>query len=73
LGCYLVCGLFSSMTAYRLFFHPLKPFPGPIGARITAFWVTKESIPDLKMYRKLRDMHDTYGDFVRISKAQKSI
>lgn len=64
----LLTGLFSSMIAYRLFFHPLKRFPGPLAARVTALWVVKENIPDLLFYRKLRTLHQKYDDFVRISK-----
>jgi hypothetical protein len=67
-SCFLA-GLFSSMMAYRLIYHPLRSFPGPFCARITAFWLTKESIPDLKFYKKLCGLHDRYGDFVRIRKA----
>lgn len=68
LGCVLLGGLFTSLVIYRLFFHPLRAFPGPIGARITAFWSLKESTPDLKFYLKLQKLHDQYGDFVRIRK-----
>lgn len=68
LGSLLVVGLFSSMIAYRLLFHPLKRFPGPLTARITALWVVKENIPDLQFYKKLRILHEKYGDFVRISR-----
>lgn len=59
-------GLFSAMIFYRLFLHPLKGFPGPLGARATAFWVIKEQVPSFKFYVKLRQIHDEYGDFVRI-------
>ena len=61
-------GLFGSMAVYRVFFHPLRAFPGPIGARVTAFWALRESIPDLRFYQKLCKLHDQYGDFVRISR-----
>lgn len=67
LACVLLTGLFSSMFAYRLFFHPLKRFPGPLAARVTALWIVKENIPDLLFYRELRTLHQKYGDFVRIS------
>lgn len=64
----LLTGLFGSMATYRLFYHPLKAFPGPFGARLSSLWVIKKSIPDLMFYVKLRDLHDQYGDFVRIRK-----
>jgi hypothetical protein len=62
----LLGGLYASMITYRLLFHPLKAFPGPIAAKITAFWVIKQNIPDLGFYKQLRQLHDHYGDFVRI-------
>lgn len=43
----LLTGLFGSMTTYRLFFHPLRAFPGPLTARITSLWAFKESTPKL--------------------------
>lgn len=73
LECVLLGGLLSSMMVYRVLLHPLRSFPGPIGARITAFWFTKESIPDLKFYVKLRRYHDYYGDFVRIRKNEAAL
>jgi hypothetical protein len=68
LGCYLLAGLFVSMLTYRLFFHPLRSFGGPTGARVSAFWYTKQNVPNMTFYRKLPQLHDQYGDFVRIRK-----
>ena len=51
---------------YNLFFHPLRAYPGPLLWRAT-------SIPyDIHAFRgdlqfKIRDMHKTYGDVVRVS------
>lgn len=67
LSFFLLGGLFASIAVYRLLLHPLRSFPGPFAARISAFWIIKESIPDLRFYVKLRKLHDIYGDFVRIS------
>lgn len=66
LVCSYLGGLFGAMVIYRLLLHPLKNFPGPLGARITAFWMIKEQVPTFKFYVKLRKVHDEYGDFVRI-------
>lgn len=68
ISCGLTSGIFTSMVAYRLILHPLAAFPGPFAARISSAWAFREQWPDLKLYAKLRDMHDRYGDFVRISK-----
>lgn len=67
-GTCALTGLFGSMVVYRIFFHRLRTFPGPLAARISAFWVIKQSIPDLRFFIKIRSLHDQYGDFVRISK-----
>jgi hypothetical protein len=67
-GAAACAGLFGSMTVYRLFFHRLRAFPGPVAARVSAFWVIKEHIPNMKFYVKVRELHDQYGDFVRISR-----
>ncbi|KAF2874249.1 cytochrome P450 [Massariosphaeria phaeospora] len=69
----VLSGLFGSMIVYRLFFHPLKSFPGPKGARVTAFWMLWQNVPDLRFYVKLRSLHNDYGDFVRIRPREISI
>jgi hypothetical protein len=60
----------GSMIVYRLFLHPLRLFPGPKAARITSLWIIKHNLPDLKLYVKLYNLHDRYGDFVRIRKSR---
>ena len=56
--------LFTSITIYRLFFHKLRNFPGPIGARVTKFWHVGKLLgqPNFKV---LDELHQQYGDFVR--------
>lgn len=68
----LLAGLYVSMIVYRLLFHPLKSFPGPLAARISSFWVFWENWPRLGLYIKLRQLHDSHGDFVRISKIART-
>lgn len=65
----LVGGLFTSMLVYRLYLHPLRSFPGPLVSRLSSLWAFKQQCPDLRFYVKLGDLHDRYGDFVRISKS----
>ncbi|PYI01926.1 benzoate 4-monooxygenase cytochrome P450 [Aspergillus sclerotiicarbonarius CBS 121057] len=56
--------LLSSITIYRVFFHPLRHFPGPVGARITKLWHVWK-VRDSRNYRVLEELHAQYGDFVR--------
>ena len=60
-------GLFASMVIYRLCFHRLHSFPGPIGARLSKLWHVWQVL-DAKQYLILDDLHKKYGDFVRTGK-----
>ncbi len=63
-------GLFGSVAVYRLFFHRLRSFPGPIGCKITGFWSMKNTIISRNKFRwhvKVQNFHKEHGDFVRIS------
>ncbi|KAL4926701.1 uncharacterized protein BDV17DRAFT_149951 [Aspergillus undulatus] len=62
----LVVSLWTSILVYRAFFHPLKDFPGPFGARLSKFWsLTKVLQTNIRWYRTLNALHEQYGDFVR--------
>jgi hypothetical protein len=63
----ILFGLFGSMTIYRLFFHPLRAFPGPIAARISTAWIIQKTLPNFRFFLTVRELHKQYGDFVRIS------
>ena len=56
--------LFTSIAIYRVFFHKLRNFPGPIGARVSKLWHVGKLLgrPNFKV---LDDLHQQYGDFVR--------
>jgi hypothetical protein len=59
-------GLGASIVVYRLFFHPLRHFPGRWGAKISRFytvWITKTS--DFMYHHELERLHAEFGDFVR--------
>ncbi|PWY84975.1 cytochrome P450 [Aspergillus heteromorphus CBS 117.55] len=56
--------LFASITIYRLFFHPLRHFPGPLGARISKLWHVWQA-RKCKNFLVLDALHAQYGDFVR--------
>jgi tryprostatin B 6-hydroxylase len=58
-------GLWTSMIIYRIFFHPLRSWPGPFMARITQFHRVY-SVRKLDQFRYLQELHQKYGDFVRV-------
>ncbi|PIA88500.1 Tryprostatin B 6-hydroxylase [Cercospora beticola] len=58
-------GLYSSLIVYRLFFHPLRKFPGPFRARFGGLWLTF-NLRKLDAYHVIDDLHKKYGKYVRI-------
>jgi hypothetical protein len=61
-----LAGLGASTVVYRLFFHRLRHFPGPLGAKISrlhTLWATKCS--GLRYHFELEKLHAEFGDFVR--------
>lgn len=64
--CY-VSSLCLSITVYRLLGHPLRSFPGPLYARLTTSACIKAAAVDRKWHVEVQKMHESYGDFVRIS------
>lgn len=60
-----LCGLFGSMTAYRVLFHSLKSFPGPRTASISKLWHVYQNL-NSRNYELLDQMYRDYGEFVRI-------
>lgn len=70
LGSYAI-GLYGSIVIYRLFFHPLRHFPGPILARVSKFWHVAK-LSDLKNQILVEDLRHRYGDIVRIGRSDIS-
>jgi tryprostatin B 6-hydroxylase len=68
---YLI-GIYLSLTTYRVLLHPLNKFPGPLGARLSNFWFSAK-LKNADAYRKLLELHQKYGDFVRIGSSDLSI
>ncbi|KAJ5106779.1 hypothetical protein N7456_003454 [Penicillium angulare] len=59
--------LATSMTVYRVFFHRLRNFQGPLGPKISRFFVMSDITKSgLKYHVELDKMHQEYGDFVRV-------
>lgn len=58
-----------SILVYRLSpFHPLAEYPGPILCRVSKFWMAWVS-SEGKQHKYYRDLHDKYGDVVRIGQS----
>ncbi|KAK1248803.1 hypothetical protein MKX08_007023 [Trichoderma sp. CBMAI-0020] len=70
-GCFFL-GLYSSLITYRLFFHPLNKFPGPIGARISTGWLICH-FRRLNGWQQVAALHDKYGPYVRIGPSELSV
>jgi hypothetical protein len=54
-----------SIALYRLFFHPLRKYPGPFLARLSKLWLASVC-RDGETLRVVRELHKKYGDIVRI-------
>ncbi|KAJ5902906.1 hypothetical protein N7495_003434 [Penicillium taxi] len=59
--------LFTSISIYRLFFHPLRSFPGPSLARLTSWWGVSKIARGANKYELHHELHKQYGDIVRIA------
>lgn len=59
--------LYSSIAIYRLYFHPLKNYPGPFWARLSVFWKVKKFLnSNYQAYEVVDQVHKQHGDVVRI-------
>lgn len=59
---------------YRAFFHPLKHFPGPFGARLSKWWTVKQVIDtNWRLYRVHLELQKKYGDYVRTGPRELTI
>jgi cytochrome P450 family 628 len=65
--CFLL-GVFTSMIIYRVYFHPLRHFPGPPLAKYSQWYhFYKVKIErDCDNFRYLDRMHAKYGEYVRV-------
>ncbi|KAI4109170.1 MAG: hypothetical protein LQ339_001976 [Xanthoria mediterranea] len=64
--------LMTSITLYRIFFHPLRDFPGPLMARVTKLWNVAHAARSTN-FRLMEDMRRSYGDFVRTGPNEVSV
>lgn len=63
--------LAASILIHRIFFHRLGKFPGPLGARVSKFWMVKKVWAKTQGYFVIDKAHQQYGDFVRIGELRK--
>lgn len=73
-----LAGLYSSLLTYRLALNPLnKIAPRPWGARISDLWPVWALLTRHKgrreTFKLLQDMHDRYGDIVRLGPNMVSV
>lgn len=61
-----ILGLITSILCYRVVFHPLNKFPGPLYARISNFYPTYLTTKNTHLYEEVEQLHHQYGDFVRL-------
>jgi len=65
LSCILVPVLLCSYVIYYRYLHPLARYPGPFVASFTNLWKVYQ-LSTLRMPETLRQMHEKYGDVVRV-------
>ncbi|KAL9616946.1 MAG: hypothetical protein Q9160_008216 [Pyrenula sp. 1 TL-2023] len=70
-ACYFT-GLYTSLVLSRIFFHPLRNFPGPLGCKVSSAWFATY-LRRLDAFRQLDLLHRRYGDFLRIGSNDLSV
>lgn len=63
--------LTASIVVYRLSpFHPLAKYPGPVLAKVSRCWFAHVALKG-KQHLVLVELHNRYGDIVRIGESSK--
>ncbi|KAF1943290.1 cytochrome P450 [Clathrospora elynae] len=66
--------LWLYIGAYRVFFHPLKDYPGPFGAKLSRWWTLKQTWDSsLHYHRVLQRLQSEHGDYVRTGPRELTI
>lgn len=60
-----LAALFTSMAVYRVFFHPLRRFPGPLAAKVSKFYALYNA-RNGQMHLEQNKLFNKYGSIVRI-------
>ena len=69
---YFLLGLYASLIIYRLFFSPIRQFPGPFGCKLSNLWLSFQ-LKKLDGHKRLLALHQRYGDSVRVGSSDLSI
>ena len=65
--------LVLSVLVYRVSpIHPLARYPGPIGCKLSKFWLGFASLPGFQ-HQYIKSLHERYGDVVRIGASSFAI
>jgi hypothetical protein len=67
----VTAGIFISLLTYRLLFHRLNKFPGPLVARLSNIYPTYLSTKKFHLYEEVQALHQQYGDYVRLGTSRK--
>ncbi|RDW61326.1 cytochrome P450-14 [Coleophoma crateriformis] len=62
-----------SILTYRIFFHPLRNFPGPFSAKLSKFTHVLRVAKDSDNFRRANELHKKYGEIVRVGPNELSI
>ncbi|OBT38604.1 hypothetical protein VE00_11101 [Pseudogymnoascus sp. WSF 3629] len=62
-----------SILSYRVFFHPLRHFPGPFSARLTKLTHVARLLPNSDNFAQAHQLHQKYGEIVRVGPNELTI
>ena len=68
-----LAGLYTSLLTYRVCFHPLNRFRGPIMARVSNLWLSSQCL-NVDAHKQLLGLHRKYDtDFLRVGSSDLSV
>lgn len=66
--------LWIYIALYRIFFHPLRRYPGPLGASLSKWYAVYSVVKSRwRYYRVQQDLQKQYGDYVRTGPRELTI
>lgn len=69
--CVFAAVMATSITTYRVFFHPLRHIPGPLSCKIS-MWTWVNADWNGRRAQLIRELHEKYGNVVRIGPREVS-